>query len=102
MTLSEKSRSAIYQGLSTIIEDQEAVQEMLSQYPARDADELVTKDYLRAELAEFRAEMRGEMAQFRMEIRSELHTELRRMMVWNVTTMIALVGVMIAAVAALT
>mgnify|MGYP000114206252 CR=1 FL=1 len=98
MTLSEKSRSAIYQGLSTIIEDQEAVQEMLSQYPARDADELV----LRAELAEFRAEMRGEMAQFRMEIRSELHTELRRMMVWNVTTMIALVGVMIAAVAALT
>ena len=49
MPISEKSRSALYQGL-TPIAGEEAVSEMLSQFPARDVDEPVTKDFLRAEL----------------------------------------------------
>jgi hypothetical protein len=95
MTLSERSRSALYQGLAAIIDDQEAVQEMLSQFPSRDVDEYVTKDFLRAEMTEFRSEMRSDMAALRLE----LHTELRRQLVWTISTMIALAGSMIATVA---
>ena len=95
MTLSERSRSALYQGLAAIIDDQEAVQEMLSQFPSRDVDEYVTKDFLRAEMTEFRSEMRSDMASLRLE----LHTELRRQLVWTISTMIALAGSMIATVA---
>ena len=106
MTLSERSRSALYRGLAAIIDDQEAVQEMLSQFPSRDVDEYVTKDFLRAEMTEFRSEMRSDMAALRSEMRSdmaalrlELHTELRRQLVWTISTMIALAGSMIATVA---
>lgn len=106
MTLSERSRSALYQGLAAIIDDQEAVQEMLSQFPSRDVDEYVTKDFLRAEMTEFRSGMRADMAALRSEMRSdmaslrlELHTELRRQLVWTISTMIALAGSMIATVA---
>lgn len=49
MPISEKSRSALYRGLTSIA-DEEAVSEMLSYFPSRDSDEPVTKDFLRAEL----------------------------------------------------
>lgn len=49
MAISEKSRSALYTGL-TPIAGEEAVSEMLSYFPSRDLDEPVTKEFLRAEL----------------------------------------------------
>ncbi len=56
MAISEKSRSALYQGLVPIA-GEEAVGEMLSYFPARDVDEPVTKELLRAEMSDLRAEM---------------------------------------------
>ena len=66
--MTEKSRSALYLGLSHVI-DEEAVEEMLSYFPARDVEESVTKEFLRAELAEL--EMR-----LSESLRSELHSEV--------------------------
>lgn len=79
--LTERSRSALYQGLTTVI-DEEAVQEMLSYFPARDVEEPVTKEFLRAEVADLRTELRDEMAELRTELRSEmsdLRTEMAAM-----------------------
>lgn len=94
MSLSQRSRSVIYDGLNRIIEDREAVEELMSHFPARDLDEPVTKEFHRAETATLRAEMalsaaelrgemaelatglRGEMAELRSDMRSEM-AELR-------------------------
>ena len=56
MALSQKHRSSNYQQLSPILGEEEA-EALLSQFPARDLDEPVTKDFVRAELAELRAEV---------------------------------------------
>lgn len=126
MALTERSRAALYQGLTAIIEDEEAVAEMLSQFPSRDTDELVTRGdvtvfradtrselsamraeidafrtEMRAEIDAFRSEMRAEFAEFREQMRVEMHLEFRRMMVWNVSTMLALATIIVAAMAAL-
>ena len=107
MALSERSRSVLYQGLVTIV-DEQAVQEMMSYFPARDVEEPVTKDFLRAELNELRAEMRTEMGDLRTEM-GDLRTEMgqmegrlvdriNRMTAWNVATLIAFAVVLVAAV----
>ena len=57
MPLTQRSRSALYQGLTEIIHDDQAVEEMLSYFPSRDVEEPVTKEFLRAEMADLRAEM---------------------------------------------
>ncbi len=67
MPLSERSRSALYLGLVEVVHDQEAVEELLSYFPARDVDEPVTREFLRAELAG----VRGEFADLRAEVRTE-------------------------------
>lgn len=95
MTLSERSRSAIYRGLSSVVEDQEAIEEMLSHFPAREVEELVTKDYLRAEMAELRSDLTTEMGGLRVE----LHEQIRRSVMWTTTTVIAAAGAVIAATA---
>ena len=101
MALSERSRSVLYQGLVTIVEDEQAVQEMMSYFPARDVEEPVTKDFLRAELNEHRAEMRTEMGDLRTEMgqmEGRLVDRINRMIAWNVATMIAFAAVLVAAV----
>jgi chromosome segregation ATPase len=85
VALSTRHRSSIFQALSPIIGEEEA-EAMLSQFPARDLDEPVTKEFVRAEIAGVRAEiadLRGELhteiAGVRAEIadlRGELHTEI--------------------------
>ena len=86
MALTEKSRSALYQGLSNVV-DEEAVQEMLSYFPARDVEEPVTKDLLRAELSG-------------MELR--LNEKINRALVWSISaqvgTAIAIAAVLVAAI----
>ncbi len=66
MALNEKHRSSIYQGLIQFLGEEEA-QALLSQFPARDLDEPVTKEFVRAEFADVRAEIAG----FRGEVRAE-------------------------------
>ncbi len=117
MALSERSRHKIYESFSTLIDDREAVEEMLSYFPARDVEEPVTKDHLRAELVGIRSEMaelgtdlRGEMAElradmadFRVEVkgdisalRIEMHDELRRLQAQMLASSVGLATVIIA------
>jgi len=56
MALSTRHRSSIFQTLSPILGEEEA-EAMLSQFPARDLDEPVTKEFVRAEIADVRAEI---------------------------------------------
>lgn len=79
MALTERNRSALYQGLTTVIAE-EAVEEMLSYFPARDVEEPATKEFLRAETALLRTELKDEMAVLRTELKDEtalLRTELK-------------------------
>lgn len=52
---------------------------LMSEFPSVEADELVTKQFLRAELAELRTEMHDEIGGLRTELRGEvgsLRTEM--------------------------
>jgi hypothetical protein len=66
VALTTKHRSSLYQTLSPIVGEEEA-EALLSQFPARDLDEPVTKEFVRAEVADVRAEL----AQFRAEVAAE-------------------------------
>ena len=56
MALDARSRSSIYQSLVPILGEHDA-NLLMSEFPSLEADELVTKQFLRAELAELRAEL---------------------------------------------
>lgn len=106
MVLSQKHRSSIYSGLAPVIGEEEA-DALLSQLPTRIGDEPVTRDVLRAEMAELRTELKGDMADLRTElkgdmadlrtelkddtagIRTELHDQMRQMAMWVVGAIIA-------------
>ena len=51
MALDARSRSSIYEALSPVIGEDNA-NRLMSEFPSVEADELVTKQFLRAELAE--------------------------------------------------
>src|SRR5207244_778008 len=72
MPLSQKHRSTIYQKLEPILGEEEA-EALLSQFPAGELDEPVTKEFVRAEFAELRAEF--------AELRVEMHAELAQLRV---------------------
>ncbi len=55
MALDARSRSSIYQNLVPILGEHDA-NLLMSEFPSVEADELVTKQFLRAELAELRTE----------------------------------------------
>ena len=111
MALTQRSRTALYQGLTQLIQDDQAVEEMLSYFPSRDVEEPVTKEFVRAEIADVRAEIAGvraEMAEMRADLqtelhdlRAEMHAGFRRMTVAVYSSMVATAGVVIAASAAL-
>ena len=79
MALTNKSRTAIYSGLTDII-DEDAVEEMLTNFPARETDEPVTQDFLAAQMSQMRAEMaqiRAEMAQMESRIQDRFAAQTR-------------------------
>jgi chromosome segregation ATPase len=121
VALSEKSRSAIFQSLAPIA-GEEAIAEMLSFFPSREADTPATRAdleltraelrremaELRTEMAELRTDLRTEMAELRTDLRTEmadLRTELQRslnrLLIWLVATIIATAGVAVGAAAQL-
>ncbi len=57
MALSQKHRSRIYEKLSPMLGEEEA-EALLSHFPARDLDEPVTKEFVRAEIASLEARIR--------------------------------------------
>ena len=82
MALDAAHRASIYEKLRPVLGDEDA-NVLMSEFPSIEAQELVTKDFLRAEFAEFRTELRGEMVELRSgmgELRSEmgeLRSEMR-------------------------
>lgn len=79
MALDARTRSSLYAKFAELVGDDDA-NALMSQFPSIEADELVTKQFLRAELAVTRGELRAEMGDLRMELRAEmgdLRTELR-------------------------
>ncbi|MCB1026629.1 MAG: hypothetical protein KDB24_02570 [Microthrixaceae bacterium] len=112
MALTEASRNVLYTRFLELVDDEKAVSELLSYYPARDIDEPATRDLvmttsaelraemadLRAEIAELRAELKGDIADLRSEfkgdiaeLRSEMDRKLQSNFRWTITTMIALI-----------
>ncbi len=56
MALDARSRASIYEKLVPLLGPEDA-NELMSQFPGREADELVTREHLRAEMGSLRAEM---------------------------------------------
>lgn len=77
MTLDARTRSSIYQKLVPTLGEHDA-NALMSEFPAIEADELVTKQFLRAELSELRGDLRGEIA----DLRAELRAEMQRQTMW--------------------
>ena len=110
MPMTERSRHKLYETFTALIDDETAVQEMLSYFPARDVEEPVTKDFLRAELqteigavrlevGELRAELRTEIGAVRAEIgglRTEMHQMARATQTWIISTGLSLAGLILA------
>ena len=67
MALDARHRSSLYQKFVPLLGEDDA-NALMSEFPASEAEELVTKQFLRAELAT----LRGEMGLVRGESRSEL------------------------------
>ena len=67
MTLDAAHRASIYEKLRPILGDEDA-NVLMSEFPSVEGHELVTKDFLRAELAQ----LRGEVALTRGELHSEM------------------------------
>lgn len=71
MALDARTRSSIYQNLVPILGEHDA-NLLMSEFPSVEADELVTKQFLRAELALTKGELRGEISSLRSELRGEI------------------------------
>lgn len=50
MTLSERSRAVLDRRLTRVVEDEEAVGEMLTQLTSVEAEQVATKDFVRSEI----------------------------------------------------
>jgi hypothetical protein len=101
MALAEKHRSIIYAHFVETI-GEEAAEAMLSQYPTRDLDEPVTKEFVRAEIADvqreiavLRGEMRTEFAAVRGEMKDLTHHLAVRLQV-TVGVVVGVVGGLLA------
>ena len=85
MPMTERSRHKLYETFTALIDDETAVQEMLSYFPARDVEEPVTKDFLRAE---FQTEIGA--------LRTEMHQMARATQTWIISTGLSLAGLILA------
>ncbi len=100
MALSERSRNDIFRFFSATDMREETVDDMLAQFSTPDVDQLVTKDFLRSELAlshmnlrnEFNERLSAELGALRVEMRQQLHWMIGSMF----TVFAALVAVMVA------
>lgn len=75
MALDARTRSSIYGKLEPILGEEDA-NALMSQFPTLEGDELVTKQFLRAEMAELRTEFAGLRTEVRGDVasvRSEIH-----------------------------
>jgi hypothetical protein len=116
MALSETTRAEMYNSFSATPLGKEVTSEMIANFPDLKFDDLVTKDFLRAELeaqsgtlsresaelgmslrkesAELGMSLRKEIADTRFELSKDTHDTVQRAMLWTIATMIALAGVL--------
>jgi hypothetical protein len=66
MALSQKHRSVLYDHFAPLVGD-DAAEALMAQFPATEPDQLVTREHLRAELAEVRTEIAGVESRLRAE-----------------------------------
>jgi len=99
MVLDAAHRASIYEKLRPVLGDEDA-NLLMSEFPSIEAQELVTKDFLRAELALTRGDLRAELALTRGDLRAEL-AELRGELSALETRLTLRLGSAIAATAAL-
>ena len=92
MPMTERSRHKLYETFTALIDDETAVQEMLSYFPARDVEEPVTKDLLRAELQTEIGAVRVEIG----DLRAEMHQTARATQTWIISTGLSLAGLILA------
>jgi len=79
MAIDAAHRASIYRKLLPLLGDEDT-NILMSEFPSVEAQELVTKDFLRAELAITRGDLRDELVLTRGDLRAEmedLRTELR-------------------------
>lgn len=81
MSLSERSRAVLYRRLVTVIEDEEAVGEMLTNFPATEAERPATKDHVDKVAA---------------DLRTEMHKGFNRLLMWMVSLHMAQLGFVLA------
>ena len=124
MALTERSRATLFRGLSEVLDDEEAVGELLSYFPARDADEPASRDFVDARISAVEArfaaidarfdsvdarfesmqarmdagfaELRGELAALEQRMMATMHAEIRTMTQWSIGSMVAFVGLLVA------
>jgi hypothetical protein len=110
MALTERSRSALYQVLTDLMEDEEAVGEIVSFFPARDIEEPATKEFVaaqmsdvraefavvRAEIADLRADLTSETASLRADLIEQMAAMQRTYIQWTLGALVSLIGVMLA------
>lgn len=79
MALLEKHRSVIYAHLVEQI-GEEAAEAMLAQFPSRDLDEPVTKEFVALQVAALRADLQAGLHTEITVLRSEMHSQTERLM----------------------
>lgn len=110
MALTQRSRTVLYQGLTDLIEDEVAVGELLSYFPARDVEEPATKEFVAAQTAatkEFVAEqiagvrvdtaaVRTELAAMEARLTAQAAAQVRTSIQWTLGALVSVIGLMIA------
>ena len=74
MALDARHRSSLYGKFVPLLGEDDA-NALMSEFPASEADELVTRQFLRAEMAELRTELRTEVAELRTEMVERFHQQ---------------------------
>ena len=87
MALDARSRASIYEALAPLIGEENA-NTLMTEFPSVEADELVTKQFLRAELAGLRTELVERMHQQTVRLAGALGA--------SITVSTALLGTLIA------
>ena len=97
MALTEKHHNEIYRHLAPTWGD-EVTQAFLSQFPARKGEEPITRDFLRAEMAELRTEMSDQRGELRAKM-ADLRADLNRMGSRLAGLLVGVAGVLTAVIA---
>ncbi len=106
MAMTERSRSTLYRKLSELLDEEEAVGQMLSYFPTRDADEPATKAHLDALVSQMDArfsQMDVRLAQMEARLLATFNeqmagfnAQMRTMVQWTLGAMVALIGLVVA------